>query len=64
MKLGSIIKRLELINDSISGEDADVMFVPDGILSEAIRVCSVQSIFDPDGKNIILLGAYPINVGA
>lgn len=67
MTLGKLIEKLQFINDSVRTSnvgDADVMFVPDGILSEAIDVCSVQIIFNPDGKDVVLLGAYPIEAGA
>lgn len=61
MTLESLIAKLQNIHDVVS--DADVMFIPDGILDEAINVCSIQAILNEDGKNVVLLGAYPIEVG-
>lgn len=66
MKLGSLIEKLQCVNDTIRTSnigDAEVMYVPDGLLSEAADVCSVQVIFNPDGKGVVLLGAYPIEAG-
>lgn len=69
MTLGNLIEKLQFINDTIdmhSIRDAEVLFVPDGILGDATDVCSVQVILDTDGKNgenIVLLGAYPIEAG-
>lgn len=40
------------------------MYVPDGLLSEAADVCFVRVIFNPNGKDVVLLGAYPIEAGA
>lgn len=69
MTLGKLIEKLQFINDSVRTSnigDAEVLFVPDGILSDATDVCSVQVILDTDGENgenVVLLGEYSVEAG-
>lgn len=63
MTLRELKDELDDLDFNNIDNNASVMFVPDGILSEAILVGSVQAIVSTAGKNVVLLGAYPVEVG-